>query len=165
VTPRRQKCQSEWSEWRDISSIKNFAKEIGKSPGVYTIRLADSVRQPIPISRLFGDDDEGLLAIGESVDLARRIKDFYNAYTAGAFGRHSVGDRLFLVLICRYSSFKTTNQNNSTVQFRIMKLSNKVEAQTEEEKLLKNYFKEHGELPPLNGNMPDKNSWDEIIKM
>jgi len=154
-----------WSEWQDISSIKDFAEEIGKSPGVYTIRLADSARQSIRISRLFGDDKEGLLAIGESVDLGRRIKEFHNAYTAGTFGRHSVGDRLFLVLMCQYSRFKTTYQNNSRVQFRVMKLSNKAEAQAEEEKLLKNYFKAHGELPPLNNNMPDKNSWDEIIKM
>jgi hypothetical protein len=161
----RQRCHSEWSEWQDISSIKDSAKEIGKFPGVYMIRLADSAGQPITISRLFGDDDGGLLAIGESVDLARRIKEFHNAYTAGTFGRHSVGDRLFLILVCQYSSFKTASQNNSTVQFRVMKLSDKVEAQTEEEKLLKNYFKEHGELPPLNGNMPDKNSWDEIIKI
>lgn len=105
-----------------------------------------------------------MLAIGESVDLARRIKEFYNAYAAGTFGRSSTGDRLFLVLMCQYSSFKTTYQNNSTVQFRVMKLSDKAEAQTEEEKLLKNYFKEHGELPPLNSSMPDKHSWDEIIK-
>lgn len=155
---------SKWSKWRDISSIKNFAEEIGKSPGVYKIRLADSARRPIHISRLFGDDQDGLLAIGESVDLARRIKEFYNAYAARTFGHSSMGDRLFLVLMCQYSCFKTTYQNNSTVQFRVMKLSDKAEAQAEEEKLLKNYFKEHGELPPLNSSMPDRHSWDEIIK-
>ena len=156
---------SKWSEWRDISSVKDFAEDIGKSPGVYEIRLADLARQSIRISRLFGDDEEGLLAIGESVNLGRRIKEFHNAYTAGKFGRHSVGDRLFLVLMCQYSRFKTNYQNNSWVQFRVMKLSSKADAQAEEERLLKNYFKAHGELPPLNGNMPDKNTWDEIVKM
>jgi hypothetical protein len=44
-------------------------------------------------------------------------------------------------------------------------VSCKAEAQAEEEKLLKNYFKAHGELAPLNCNMPDKNNWDEIIKI
>ena len=156
---------AKWSEWKDISSVKDFSEDIGKSPGVYEIRLANLARQSIHISRLFGDDEEGLLAIGESVNLGRRIKEFHNAYTAGVFGRHSVGDRLFLVLMCQYSRFKTNYQNKSWLQFRVMKLSSKAAAQAEEERLLKDYFKAHGELPPLNCSMPDKNNWDEIIKM
>ena len=156
---------SNWSKWQDISSIKNLARELSKVPGVYKIRLSDSAGRPIPVGRLLGIDKKGLLAIGESVNLGRRIKEFHNAYTAGKFGRHSVGDRLFLVLMCQYSRFKTNYRNNSWLQFKVMKLSSKADAQAEEERLLKNYFKAHGELPPLNGNMPDKNTWDEIIKM
>ena len=156
---------SNWSKWQDISSIKNLARELSKVSGVYKIRLSDSAGRPIPVGRLLGIDKKGVLAIGESVNLGRRIKEFHNAYTAGKFGRHSVGDRLFLVLMCQYSRFKTNYQNNSWLQFRVMKLSSKAAAQAEEERLLKNYFKAHGELPPLNNNMPDKNNWDEIIKM
>ena len=156
---------SNWSKWQNISSIKNLAGELSKVSGVYKIRLSDSAGRPIPVGRLLGIDKKGLLAIGESVNLGRRIKEFHNAYTAGKFGRHSVGDRLFLVLMCQYSRFKTNYRNNSWLQFKVMKLSSKADAQAEEERLLKNYFKAHGELPPLNGNMPDKNNWDEIIKM
>lgn len=156
---------SNWSKWQDISSIKDLARELSKALGVYKIRLSDSAGRPIPIGRLLGIDKKGVLAIGESVNLGRRIKEFHNAYTARKFGRHSVGDRLFLVLMCQYSRFKTNYQNNSWLQFRVMKLSSKADTQAEEERLLKNYFKAHGELPPLNNNMPDKNNWDEIIKM
>lgn len=155
----------EWSEWRDISSIKDFSEEVGKSSGVYEIRLSNSAGHPNTIGRLLGNDEDGLLAIGESVDLARRIKDFYHAYSKGKFGRHSVGDRFFLVLVCQYSSFGATHQNNSKLQFRVMKLGSKDEAQKEEEKLLKNYFRKHGELPSLNSDMPDKHGWGEIIGM
>jgi len=156
---------SNWSKWQDISSIKNLARELSKVSGVYKIRLSDSAGRPIPVGRLLGIDKKGVLAIGESVNLGGRLKEFHSAYTAGKFGRHSVGDRLFLVLMCQYSRFKTNYQNNSWLQFRVMKLSSKAAAQAEEERLLKNYFKAHGELPPLNGNMPNKNNWDEIIKM
>ena len=156
---------SNWNKWQDISSVKNLAGELSKVPGVYKIRLSDSAGRPIPIGRLLGIDKKGVLAIGESANLARRIKEFYKAYTAEKFGHHSVGDRLFLVMMCQYSRFKTNYQNNSGLQLRVMKLSSKADAQAKEERLLKNYFKAHGELPPLNNNMPDKNNWDEIIKM
>ena len=156
---------SNWNKWQDISLAKNLAGELRKIPGVYKIRLSDSAGQPIPIGRLLGIDKEGVLAIGESTNLARRIKEFYKAYTAERFGRHSVGDRLFLVLMCQYSRFKTNYQNNSRLQLQVTKLSSKADAQAEEERLLKKYFKMHGELPPLNSNMPDKNNWDTIIKM
>jgi hypothetical protein len=154
-----------WSKWQDISSAKNLALQLAKVPGVYRIRLSNSSGRPIPIGRLLRIDKNGLLAIGESANLARRIKEFYQAYTAEKFGHHSVGDRLFLVLMCQYSRFKTNHQNNSGLQLQVMKLSSKADAQAEEEKLLKIYFKVHGELPPLNNSMPDKNSWHEIVKM
>jgi hypothetical protein len=157
---------SNWSKWRDISSINNFTKELSKVPGVYKIRLSDSAGRSHPIGRLLGIDKKGVLAIGESANLARRIKEFYKAYIGDKFMRHSVGDRLFLVWVCQYSHFKTTYQNNSKVQFIVMKLNNKTEAETEEERLLKEYFKTYGELPPLNSLLPDKHiGWDKIIKM
>ena len=157
---------SNWSKWQDISPIKNLAGELSKVSAVYKIRLSDSAGRPIPVGRLLGIDKKGVLAIGESVNLARRIKELYKAYIGDRFMRHSVGDRLFLVLVCQYSHFKTTYQNNSRVQFVVMKLSNKTEAETEEERLLKDYFKTYGELPPLNSLMPDKHiGWDKIIKM
>jgi hypothetical protein len=155
---------SKWSEWRDILSIKDFAKDIGKSPGVYEIRLSNSAGHPTSIDRLLGTDEAGLLAIGESVNLARRIKEFYDSYTGQRF-YHCTGDRLFLVWASHYTDWRYS-KDNSRVQVRVMKLQNKAEAEREEEHLLKKYFREYGELPPLNSSMPDKHiCWDEIIKM
>jgi predicted GIY-YIG superfamily endonuclease len=157
---------SNWSKWKDISSIDNLAGQLSKIPGVYKMRLSNSAGRAHPIGRLLDADKKGVLAIGESVNLARRIKEFHRAYIGDRFMRHSVGDRLFLVLMCQYSRFKTAYQNNVKIQFAVMKLNNKTEAETKEERLLKGYFKKFGELPPLNSLMPDKYiSWDEIIKM
>lgn len=157
---------SNWSKWKDISSINSLARELRRVPGVYKMRLSNSAGRAHPIGRLLDIDKKGLLAIGESVNLARRIKEFHRAYIEDRFMRHTVGDRLFLVLMCQYSHFKTTYQNKSKIQFVVMKLNNKTEAETKEERLLKEYFKKFGELPPLNSLMPDKHiSWDEIIKI
>ena len=157
---------SNWSKWKDISSIDNLARQLSKVPGVYKMRLSNSAGRAHPIGRLLDIDKKGVLAVGESANLARRIKEFHRAYIGDRFMRHSEGDRLFLVLMCQYSHFKTAYQNNFTIQFAVMKLNNKTEAETKEERLLKGYFKKFGELPPLNSLMPDKYiSWDEIIKM
>jgi len=42
------------------------------------------------------------------------------------------------------------------IQYSFKKLQNKDGAEKEEEKLLKRYFKEFGEVPPLNNNLPSK---------
>jgi hypothetical protein len=109
-----------------------------------------------------GSDKEGLLAIGESMNLARRIMEFHHAYTGKSFLRHSVGDRLFLVRICQHTSLRI-NFGNYKLQVAVIKLENKSETQREEENFLKVYFKEYGELPPLNSSMPDKGDWDSIV--
>lgn len=147
---------SEWSMWRDINDSGGF----GKCCGVYKLRLTNQAGYPSAIGRFFGVDQDGLLAIGESVNLARRIKEFRNGYAGKRFLRHSVGDRLFLIRICQYTSLKLSNIR---VQVAVMKLENKAVVQAVEEKLLKKYFKEFGELPPLNSNMPDKGGWDRVI--
>jgi hypothetical protein len=147
---------SEWSVWRDINDFDDF----GKCCGVYKLRLTDQVGGPSLIGRFLGCDHDGLLAIGQSVNLARRIKEFRDAYAGKRFLRHSVGDRLFLVRLCQHTSLKL---NNVRVQIAVMKLENKVAAQAAEENLLKKYFKGFGELPPLNSNMPDTGGWDRVI--
>lgn len=155
---------SKWSKWRDISSIKNFAEELGKSPGVYEIRLSNLAGRPICLGRFLGMDKKGVLAIGESGNLAGRVKEFYDAYRGHRF-QHCVGGRFFLIWASHYTDWRYS-KDNSRVQVRVMKLQSKTEAEKEEEDLLKRYFGEYGELPPLINKMPDKHiGWDEIIKM
>jgi len=151
-----------WSEWLDID---NFA-EICSFPGVYRIRLIDSAdNSPVPVQRLLYKDEEGVLVIGESGDLRHRIKQFHKVIKENTgFLRHSAGDRLFLDLIFRHTSSQTFFDNRG-FQVSFTKAQDKVGAQRLEELLLKVYFIQFGELPPLNNSMPDKDPklWDEAL--
>lgn len=144
---------SAWSVWYDITSTKHVLGN-ERQCGVYEIRLADSTRQAIPVGRLLGNDPCGLLGIGKSVNLSRRISDFNRAHLKGSL-RHSGGSRLFLVWVLHYSPIAASHNVNSIVQFRVAKVKNNVKAETAEEALLKRYFYKFGELPPLNSTMPD----------
>ena len=151
---------SAWSDWFDIDTIDNLAV-LGKWPGVYQIRLAEGACAT-PINRLLDIDVLGLLGIGETVDLARRLKEFYKAVNEQRIMKHSAGDRLLFIYIFCFSSWEA-KYKNSKLQFNYMKLSNKNKAQSEESKLLKEYFIKYGELPPLNNYMPDKSNWPTPI--
>ncbi|MFC2010772.1 hypothetical protein ACFLUR_00570 [Chloroflexota bacterium] len=161
---------SKWSKWQDISSAKNLAKELDKSSGVYEIRLSNSAGRPTHIGRLLGIDKKGILAIGESGNLAERTKEFYDAYKGQGF-QHCVGVRFFLVWASHYKDWRHS-KDNSKVQVRVMKLQNKTEGKEKEADFLSKYFCEYGELPPLINKMPDKCQTkilehiraDEIIK-
>src|SRR3972149_2868037 len=142
----------EWEPWQDIDLTEKFADRY-QWPGIYTIRLADSVGHPIEIRRFLGDDEDGLLTIGESTNVASRMKEFANAYEGRSF-KHYEGERLFLIRV--KTRFGRGVYDNCRLQFTVRKLKDKAEAQKEEEKLLKGYFVKYGELPPLNANMPDK---------
>ena len=133
----------EWSEWIDIS---NFT-EICNLPGVYRVRLLDSTsNSPVPISRILGNDEDGILVIGESRDLKHRIKLFYKVIKdKTGFLRHSAGDRLFLNLLFRRASSQTFFDNKS-FQVSYTKVQDKTGAQRLEELLLKIYFIEFGEF-------------------
>jgi hypothetical protein len=66
---------------------------------------------------------------------------------------HAEGKRLNLIK--KYTNFKE-RYNNCKIQYSFMKLGNEIDARKEEERLLKCYFKKHGEVPPLNNNLPKK---------
>jgi len=148
-----------WSNWKEIRRIDDVAV-LFKCPGVYRIRLTDQQEKAMKISRFLGVDKEGLLAIGESKNVSRRIRQFYRAYSGQSFA-HSVAERLFVLLFKRVNS--ESMLKNSRLEFSCMKLKDKAEAQIHEERSLKTYFKEFGELPPLNSSLPDKNvDWRTI---
>jgi hypothetical protein len=155
---------SAWSGWQDILAIKDFAG-FGKCAGIYKIRRADPEGVAVPVARLEGNDEEGLLAIGESNNLARRIKEFHDAYIGKRF-QHSSAVNLFITWVSRYSPLQTSH-GQSRIQVTAMKLGDKIEAEKQEEELFKRYFVRYGELPPLNNKLPDKHnpSWHGIINV
>ena len=53
--------------------------------------------------------------------------------------------------------------NDCKIQYSFKKLRNESETKKEEERLLKCYFKRHGEVPPLNNNLPCKDiDWESL---
>ena len=105
-----------------------------KRCGVYKIRLADFKDYPIEISRFLDNDIDGILQIGSAEDTEKRIKCFRGAMKG--------------------------KNNNCKIQYSFKKLQNESEARTEEERLLKCYFKRHREVPPLNNNLPKRYNID-----
>jgi hypothetical protein len=124
-------------------------------PGVYKIRIVDANGAPVIIGRFLGSDKDGILAIGESKNIAHRLRQFYRAVNGKEF-KHSVANRFFLI---RYiQSLRGCTFSNGVLEYTAYKLENKAKARSEEERLLKTYFKIFGELPPLNGDMPDNSN-------
>jgi hypothetical protein len=153
---------SNWSHWVDTLSIKK-SKNQYTWPGVYKIRLADADGHPIEIGRLLCKDKEGTLAIGESKNIATRINQFNRAQLKGKLV-HSEGITLFLIRML--TKFSRGLCNDCRIQFSAKKLKGKKEAEREEEKMLKTYFIEYGELPPLNRNMPDfRVTWLSLVDL
>jgi hypothetical protein len=73
---------------------------------------------------------------------------------------HAGGKRLNLIK--KYTNF-TRRYNNCKIQYSFKKFENESEIKREEERLLKCYFKRHGEVPPLNNNLPKKNiCWESL---
>ena len=143
---------SEWTNWIDILSVEEL-KELYRWAGVYKIRLVNSGGHPVEIARFLDKDRDGILAIGEAGDVARRVGQFYRAYEGHSF-KHSEAERLFLIR--NRTKFGRGIYNDCKIQFMARKLADKAEAEKEEERLLKIYFAKCGELPPLNSRMPDK---------
>lgn len=142
---------SRWNEWVDI--VKNASY---KSDGVYKIRLADLKGYPIGIPRFLDKDKDGIIQIGNSKDIEKRIKCFRSAME-GKGCAHAEGKRLNLIK--KYTNFMS-RYNNCKIQYSFKKLRDKIEAKKEEERLLKCYFVRHGEVPPLNNSLPKKYNID-----
>lgn len=145
---------SRWNEWIDLKKNASY-----KGCGVYKIRLTDSKDYPIEISRFLDNDKDGILQIGRSKDIKRRIRSFRGAME-GKGCAHAEGKRLNLIK--KYTNF-IGSYNNCKIQYSFKKLQDKIEARKEEERLLKCYFIRHGEVPPLNNNLPRKDiDWESL---
>ena len=137
---------SRWSEWIDIKQNPNY-----KGFGVYRIRLVNSKGSQIEIPRFLDKDKDGILLIGRSKDIERRIKCFRGAMKRKGCA-HSEGQRLRLII-------KSTNFERNyryKIQYSFRRLQNERQIQKAEERLLKGYFRKYGEPPPLNNNLPNK---------
>ena len=145
---------SRWSSWMDIEENTNH-----ECCGIYKIRLANSKRYPVAIFRFLDKDKNGILQIGRSVNIKKRIRRFRGAIGGKEYA-HAEGRRLHIVK--KYTNFIERHENYK-IQYSFKKLLSKKKTEREEERLLKCYFKRHGEVPPLNNNLPNKDiDWGSL---
>jgi|GEM_PF-1684392 predicted GIY-YIG superfamily endonuclease len=143
---------SEWLEWMDIEKNSDY-----KGYGVYKIRLVSSKGLPIKIPRFLGNDGDGILYIGHTDDINKRI-NFLRGAIQGKQYSSTEGQRLNLII--KITSF-IENYNNFKVQYSFKRFAHKRGAKLEKERLLECYFERYGEAPPVNNN---KSLYDILIR-
>jgi hypothetical protein len=95
-------------------------------------------------------DQDGLICIGKTGDMEGRRKQFMNGLN-GRFG-HSEGNLLHILE--KISPLRTTYEGYR-YQYSFAKLDGGLEGK-EEERQIKAYVKQFGEVPPLNSAIPDR---------
>ncbi len=129
-------------KWSEVISLKDKAwLSVEEKPGVYCVQCTAHA-----IERANGIDNEGILHVGMSSNLQRRIREFYKAATINRNIPHSAGweyfeygfDKKFptISLICRYL-YKETRGT----------------ARELEKELQKQYRKKFLDHPPLDGQI------------
>jgi hypothetical protein len=138
----------------DIHQIPNY-----EGCGVYKIRLANSEGFPVEIPRFIDTDKDGILQICYSENIKRGVYRFRRA-TEGKKYTHAEGERLRLLK--KYTNFEE-RYRNCKMQYSFKKQVNGREARVEQERLIKCYVKNYGEVPPNNNNFPDKHiDWESL---
>jgi len=132
-----------WGAWHSIENIRHDIDVLHKQ-GLYQIRMVSPSNKPLPIPRLVGVDNGGIIYIGKSVELRTRIGNFYS-------GKHSGGGMYNLVRLKlrRHKPYK-----NYLLQYRYMKTSDEKVMENTERNILRRYFREYYELPPFNSTVP-----------
>jgi hypothetical protein len=130
-----------WSEWHILASL-DFGI-IPFSSGVYQLRWAITGR-PQVIHRANGDDDSGLLYIGESTNLRVRIKTFWRAIHGQ--GGHTAG--------WTYHYYEFSKKfGPEEIQVRWAKCPEDEVGECED-LLLEEYVARYFDKPPLNLRIP-----------
>lgn len=143
-----------WTDWKDLDEGFN---EINS--GVYKMRIVNSAGQSYKIKRFLGYDSNGIIAIGSTNNLKTRINGFNKVIMDKKY-KHSESKKLLYNI--KYSRFNSVFKKYK-IQFSIKKVSNKEKYKEDESELIKCYFKEFGEVPPLNSNLPNKKHWLKLI--
>lgn len=140
-----------WTAWAPIDSSAEY-----DGPAVYEIRLVASDGNPLPIHRFLDCDDRGLITIGETRNMETRRRQFVCGRDK-CYG-HSVGNLLYYLL--RHSPLNERFQGFK-IEYRFREEVDKSNAKQAEDRLIKAYVREFGEVPPLNTSIPDRyGNWE-----
>jgi len=128
---------------------------VPKGPGVYRVRIFDGAGRPVPIQRLRGTDLEGVLHIGQSQDLKRRVGQFLHSAVRGGKNHHA-GNEYF------YWQFATAFPV-SNLRFDYVVTATPREAIDRERYFHEVYRRRHFDRPPLDGTSGQLSmSWSDL---
>jgi len=131
---------SEWSKWSKFT--EEALNNIPNSAGVYKIRC------PHTLPRVLNKDEDGILAIGKSNNLKKRLKQFWETVN-GKSSEHAEG-------ITYYDLYFDKIFPPSELEFSFKEVPDK-DVDVEEARLLGEYEEKYGELPPLNKRCEEPN--------
>ena len=135
---------TDWSEWGPLT--ERTADEAPESPAVYQV----SLNREGGIRRLLDDDPDGVLYIGESKRLSRRLAGFLHGMTRGR--GHSGSNIVHQMGQDRKELFC---EGIAKEQYRYRYVETPLSARHKIEKAeLKAYLNRFGELPPFNAALP-----------
>lgn len=135
-----------WQGWEpEWLKLTEHYRSAPTTPGAYLI-CADR-----DINRAVGVDEHGILTIGESENLRRRLSAFVRCAKTPAAAGHMAGWRF------NYASFEKVFPLES-LWVSWYPTANKALAYAKEGEMLGLYLAEHYELPPLNY----KFNWSEL---
>lgn len=132
--------------------IKIFDKElnindcIDEKPGIYKIIACDEYSKRLNINRFLGSDIEGIIYIGKSNNLRKRLKKIRSGIlNTDKLNTGHIATRR----IKNYSNIQYFFRNHQ-IFVEVEYCTNDDEAKTIEKKYLEDYTNIFGERPPLN---------------
>ena len=115
---------------------------VDSTPGVYRVRIFNTDGKPSPIRRALGVDTDGILDIGESNNLRKRLREFWGC-ARGKYYPHSAG--------IEYRKWKLDQHwPLEQLHFDFIHVREKADAEKLELRMIDNYRKQFYDRPPLN---------------
>ena len=139
--------KTEWSSLIRLKDLENHPELVPARPGVYIIMKGKRV------SRVGGVDPNGILYIGQGVNLRQRLKKFlYADHIASYFlwKQLSVAQKIFRTKIL---TKKDAERIFSRLTAKFSPIP-KYQLNIAERAVLFSYIRKYGELPPLNFSLP-----------
>ncbi len=135
-----------WTDWLNIDGKCNY-----QDPAVYKVRLIGASGNRCQLNRLLKADKEGIMCIGSTGNMKQRRQKFLSGVNRAK--DHSEMNLVYYLKA--YTNFPNRFKDTN-FQYSICECSDVAESKKEEEKLIKSYFKEFGEVPPLNSAIPKR---------
>ena len=156
-TPRKSPT---WSEWCALDDLEQREDPILNRIGVYRFRFVDEAGQPVVQSRFLAIDSTGVVYIGRSqIPLRTRLRRIPHSRKTGR-SSHTLGLKLHVLDGLR--AYRTWSRK-LTLECQYAHCPDPVE---KEKELIRAYVAKFGEIPPLNGEFPnrgDREAWGDYI--